>query len=295
MSAAALAGATAGVSVVLVVAGGRRIALAPRASRPAGAPARPALVERLELGRRISARVRRAGLPVGADVFVGLTALAAVLAGAVVLLVTRQPLLFAPAGAAAVGAAGGLLASADRRHADRVTRQLPGVARHLASAVGAGLSLRQALGRAAADAPEPAAEELRRVAGELALGARVEVALDGLARRAPSHDLRVMVAAILVQRRTGGNLTRALAQLADRLEERGRLARELQGATAQARMTAWLVAGLPAAGGAMAELAAPGTLARTLGQGPGLVLLALALCLYVAGVTAIRRIGRVEP
>jgi tight adherence protein B len=295
MSAVALAGATAGASVALLVTGARRLATAPRARPPLATGPRPARVERLASGRRLAERVRRAGLPVDADGFVGLTAAAATIASAAVLLVTRQPLLALPAAGAAVGAAAALLSSADRRHAEQVTRQLPAVARHLASAVGAGLSLRQALSRAAADAPEPAAAELRRVAAELALGTRVESALDGLAARAPSHDLRVMVAAILVQRRTGGNLTRALGQLADRLEERGRLARELRGATAQARMTAWLVAGLPAVGGAIAEIAAPGTLARALGQGPGLVLLGIATLLYAAGVAAIRRIGRVEP
>ncbi len=79
-----------------------------------------------------------------------------------------------------------------------------------------------------------------------------------------------MVTAILVQRRTGGNLARALAALSGRLEERAQLGRELQGATAQARMTAWLVAALPLGGGVLTELAAPGTLARTLGAGPGL-------------------------
>ena len=80
-----------------------------------------------------------------------------------------------------------------------------------------------------------------------------------------------MTTAILVQRRTGGNLALALGRLSDRLEERAQLARELRGATAQARMTAWLVAALPLAGGALTEMVAPGTLARDLGQGPGAV------------------------
>jgi tight adherence protein B len=104
-----------------------------------------------------------------------------------------------------------------------------------------------------------------------------------------------MVTAILVQLKTGGNLARALASLSERLDERGRLARELRGATAQARMTAWLVAALPLGAGAMAEIAAPGTLAHALGEGPGPMLLAVSAGLYGLGVLWIRRIGRVEP
>ena len=119
--------------------------------------------------------------------------------------------------------------------------------------------------------------------------------LESLAERVPARELRIMTTAILVQRRTGGNLALALGRLSDRLEERAQLARELRGATAQARMTAWLVAALPLAGGALTEAVAPGTLARDLGQGPGPYLLGAALLLYGVGIVLIRRVGRVEP
>ena len=193
-----------------------------------------------------------------------------------------------------VCAARAVLASADRRYVRRIAGQLPAIASALASAVSAGLSLRQALARAARDSPEPTRTELARVAGELALGSRLEESLDGLAERLPDPDLRIMVTAILVQRQTGGNLARALADLAERLDERVRLEREVRGATAQARMSAWLVVGLPAVAGVVIELAAPGALARALGQGIGLVLLCFSLALGVMGVILIRRLARVE-
>jgi tight adherence protein B len=291
MTASLGAAALAGLSAVLAVAGGRRIAA--RAAAAPRAVRRAARVERWAPGRALAARVHRCALPVGPDAFTALAALAMAGAAAACVAVLHLPVL-APGAAAGVALiAAAILASADRRHAERLEGQLPGVARQLSGAVGAGLSLAQALARAAADAPEPAGGELRRVADELALGARVEDALGALAERVSSHDLRVMVTAILVQRRSGGNMARALAGLADRLDDRARLSRELRGATAQARMTAWMVAALPVAGGAMAELAAPGTLARTLGGGMGPVLLAASASLYAVGAVWIRRIGRV--
>ena len=269
---------------------------APRARR-AGPPPRRARPAGVAAGGR-GARARgstRAGIPLGPDAFVALVAAAAAGAGALALVATRSPLAAPVAVAAVVAGAEGVVRSADRRHLARVEAQLPGVAQQLAAALQAGLSLRQALARAARDAPEPCRAELRRAVDELALGSRLETALEGLAARVPAHDLRIMVTAILVQRRTGGNLARALSALAARLEERGQLARELRGATAQARMTAWLVAALPLGAGVMAEIAAPGTLARVLGEGPGPPLLAASATLYGAGVLWIRRIGRVEP
>ncbi len=284
----------AGGSVVLLVAGVARLVSSPGAL-PAARPARPRPLASRPAGRRLGERLARAGIPVGPDAFVALVAAVAGACGALGAVVTRSPLGAGLAAGAALAIAASVVRSADRRHLARVTEQLPGVCQQLAAALQAGLSLRQALARAARDAPEPCREELARAVGELALGSRLESALEGLAARVPAHDLRIMVTAILVQRRTGGNLARALSGLAVRLEERGRLARELRGATAQARMTAWLVAALPLGAAVMTEMAAPGTLARVLGEGPGPPLLAVSAALYGAGVLWIRRIGRVEP
>ena len=269
----------------------RRLGAIPRNRGPR--PAGP--IGRRPVGRRLARRLERGGIGMGADAFVAATA-AGALAGAVLTVaVVRAPIAGALVGAGIVGAAATVVRSADRRRLTRVEAQLPGVAQQLAAALSAGLSLRQALTRAARDAPEPVRGELAAAVAELEMGTRLEAALEGLADRVPVHDLGIMVTAILVQRRTGGNLARALATLSGRLEERAQLARELRGATAQARMTAWLVAALPVGGGVMTEIAAPGTLARTLGEGPGPVILIAAGLLYAGGVIAIRRIGRVEP
>lgn len=287
--AAAAAAAVAGLAGLRAVLAGRR--------RRGPADPRPGRTPRIVRGTRrdrLEVRLRRGGLALSPDLFVlavGAAAAALSLAG---WWLVRSPVVVP----AAVGAAGlgtrALLASTDRRYLRRVAAQLPATSGALASSVSAGLSLRQAISRAARDAPEPIRGELGRVSDELALGARLEESLDALADRLPDPDLRIMVTAILVQRQTGGNLARALADLAERLDERVRLEREVRGATAQARMSAWLVAGLPAAGGAVIELAAPGALARALGQGIGLVILSLALALGVTGVLLIRRLARVE-
>jgi tight adherence protein B len=283
----------AGASLVLLGLGAKRIVPARAGRRDASRP--PGPLARSRAGRRLAARLARAGVAVGPEVAIGATAAAALLAALGAFAVMRTPVAAIAGAVAAVGAAAAYLRSADRRHLDRLEAQLPGVAQGLSASLGAGLSLRQALARAARDAPEPARAELRRCVAELELGGRIDDVLEALAARVPARELRIMTTAMLVQRRTGGNLALALGRLSDRLEERAQLARELRGATAQARMTAWLVAALPLAGGALTEMVAPGTLARDLGQGVGPYLLGAALVLYAAGVVLIRRVGRVDP
>lgn len=248
------------------------------------------LIGRTRWGRTLAAALDRAGVPVGPDTFVACVCLVAVAGGLAAWLVLRTPVVAISAAAAIVGTAWALITSADRRYLRRFAAQLPVVAQQLASAIGAGLSLRQAITRTAADAPEPAAAEFRRLATDLEFGARIDEALEATLARLPDQGLRAMVTAVLVQRVVGGNLGQALADLSQRLEERTALEREARSATAQARMSAWLVSGLPVAGGVLIEIAAPGTLARTLGRGLGLAIVAVAAGLQLIGVLLVRRI-----
>ncbi len=276
----------ASASAVSAVMGVRRLG---RVNAPRRLVARTGL-RRTRRGRELAAALGRAGVALGPEAFLACTALAAAAGGLATWLLLRTTLV-AVVTACAVGATGwSLVSSADRRYLQRFATQLPIVAQQLASGIGAGLSLRQAIARAATDAPEPAGTELRKLSADLDLGARIEDALEATMARLPDPGLRTMVIAVLVQRVVGGNLSQALADLSRRLDERAVLEREARSATTQARMSAWLVAGLPLAGGVLVEIAAPGTLARTLGQGPGLALVIVATALQIVGVLMIRRI-----
>jgi tight adherence protein B len=276
----------ASASAASAVAGVRRLASGPGPLTVPGSR----VLRRTRHGRALETALGRAGVGLGPEAFVVVTALGAAAVGLAAWFLLRTALVGIAAAGTVGGAAWALVSSADRRYLQRFAGQLPVVAQQLAGAIGAGLSLRQAITRAAADAPEPAASELRRLSADLDLGARIEAALEATADRLPDPGLRTMVVAVLVQRTVGGNLSQALADLSRRLEIRAALEREARSATAQARMSAWLVAGLPLAGGVLVELAAPGTLARTLGHGPGLALLVMATGLQIFGVILIRRI-----
>ncbi|MBL6633400.1 MAG: type II secretion system F family protein [Thermoleophilia bacterium] len=284
----------AACAAVAMVAGVRSVvAIRPARSTPWAWSSSAGLAMRLPGGGALSVRIRRAGLPVGPDAILLASAGAGVSAALVLLAVFRRPVV------ASLGLLVGLvvlrvaLSAADRRYMRRVGDAMPAVAQMLAGAVAAGLSLRQALIRAARDTPDPLGAELRQAASEMELGARVDDALAAMAARLPDPDLGLLVTAILVQRRTGGDLARALRDMSGRLEERARLARELRGATAQARATAWMVAALPVMGAALAEAAAPGLIARTASSPAGIAVLVASVGLQALGILIIRRIAAV--
>ena len=77
--------------------------------------------------------------------------------------------------------------------------------------------------------PEPLSGEFRRTFEEHNLGLPLDVALQGLAERIPLLDVHFFVSAVLLQKRTGGNLAEILDKLAyvirERFKLRGRIAR----------------------------------------------------------------------
>ena len=61
---------------------------------------------------------------------------------------------------------------------------------------------------------QPLSGEFRRVSDEHSLGLPLDAALLGLQARVPSLDVHFFVSAVLLQRRTGGNLAEVLEKLA---------------------------------------------------------------------------------
>jgi tight adherence protein B len=181
-----------------------------------------------------------------------------------------------------------------RRYLAELERDAPLVARALADALAGGHSIRGSIGEAARGLSGAAGTELTRAGEALALGEATEVALDRLRTRAPGGAYETMVAAMLLQREAGGDLSRLLRDLAENLEEALRLEGDARTATAQARFTGLVVAGLPLGAAALAELASPGYLAGLLRAPLSAWLLGCALAFQLIAMACINRLAKVK-
>jgi tight adherence protein B len=126
------------------------------------------------------------------------------------------------------------------------------------------------------------------------MGQPTEAALEALRLRCCSPAIEAIVAASLVQRRSGGNLGALLRRLARSFEDHQRLVDEVRVATAQARFTGVLVVVMPLCGAVLAELASPGLLASVADSALTAWLVGLALVLQAAAAVLIKRLGRVR-
>jgi tight adherence protein B len=114
--------------------------------------------------------------------------------------------------------------------------------------------------------------------------------VEALRRRAGSPAWDTLAAAILLQREAGGDLAGLLRHLAGSLEQAQRDEAQARTATAQARFTAWLVAGMPFGAAVLAEAGSPGFIAALVAQPLSAALAGAALALQLVAVVLIRRL-----
>ena len=132
-----------------------------------------------------------------------------------------------------------------RRNLD-FERELPGALKMLAGSLGAGLSFLQALHAYAEDGEGVSAQEFRRALGEIQLGVPIERALESVADRVKSEDLKWAVSAFAIQREVGGSLATILKSVAETIESRFELRREIKTLSAEGRISTYVLMALPA-------------------------------------------------
>lgn len=133
------------------------------------------------------------------------------------------------------------------RYIRSLNEQLVDVAMTMSNSLRAGLSLQQAIHTVAREIPPPAGHEFELLAQRLHLGASFESAAKNLMDRLPSQELKVLMTAILVQRRVGGNLAKALSETSHTIAERQKLNDEIRTMTAEARYSSLIIPFLPIA------------------------------------------------
>lgn len=181
-----------------------------------------------------------------------------------------------------------------RRRVSRFEDQLPDTLSILASSVRSGFSLFQALQLIAREAPEPCKTEFLRVVHQISLGAPMDDALGGLARRMPTEDVDILVTAISLQHQTGGNLAHVLDIVATTVRERHRVEREIRGLTGQQRFSAILLSCMPFLLAGVLFVISPTYIGRLFSWGWVLVMPVGAFISTIIGLLLMRRIASID-
>ncbi len=164
----------------------------------------------------------------------------------------------------------------------------------IAGALQAGLSLPQAVDTVVQEGSEPVAGEFRRAIIEQRLGVEIEDTLDTVADRMSSLDFKWVVMAVRIQREVGGNLSELLLTVAATLREREYLRRQVQVLSAEGRLSAWILGGLPPFFLAYLALARPDYLRPMIENPMGWIMIGFACVLMAVGTFWLKKAVKVE-
>ena len=141
---------------------------------------------------------------------------------------------------------------------------------------------------------EPLAGEYRRTFEEHNLGIPLDVALQKFAKRVPSLDVHFFVSAVLLQKRTGGNLAEILDKLAYIIRERFKLRGRIRAISAHGRMTGTALTMIPVGVGVLMFFANPDYVKFFFLDEVGHMMLGAAVLLQILGYLIIRKIVSIE-
>ena len=141
---------------------------------------------------------------------------------------------------------------------------------------------------------EPVAGEFRRTFEEHNLGLPMEVALQKLAQRVPSLDVHFFVSAVLLQKRTGGNLAEILDKLAYVIRERFKLRGRIRAVSAHGRMTATALSAIPVVVSILMFYTNPDYVKFFFTDDVGNIMMGAAIGLQLVGYLIMKKIVNIE-
>jgi tight adherence protein B len=176
----------------------------------------------------------------------------------------------------------------------KVEEQMPEALDVVKRALKAGHPFSQALKLVAEDMQDPIGHEFDLVFSEINYGGDLRTALLGLLERVPSVTVMALVTAVLVQKETGGNLAETFERIAVVIRGRFKLHRRVRTLTAEARLSAWVLALVPLVLFAAISITTPNYMPMLFKDPMGKNLIAGAIVLGIIGILWIRRILQIQ-
>ncbi len=187
-----------------------------------------------------------------------------------------------------------LVRSRTKKRISRINIQLVDLLQVVAGGLTAGQSFLQSVSAAAKEIGDPIGGELRLLLNEIELGATMEGAFERLRDRVRDEDLSLVIDAMLIQRRVGGNLAEVLTNISWTIRERIRIRGEVAALTGQAKMSGWVLGGLPVALALILSALNPDYMAPLFTTDTGHLLLAGGITSEVIGFALMRKIASVQ-
>jgi tight adherence protein B len=164
----------------------------------------------------------------------------------------------------------------------------------ISRALKAGHTFTTGLAMVAEEMPGPIGPEFKLLYDQQNYGMPLPDALKEFARRVWLLDARFFVTAVMIQRESGGNLSEILDNIATVIRDRFRVKRQIRVVSAHARMTGFVLMGVPPALAFMLFLLNPDHIRTLTGSPLGMRMIYAAIIMQVTGSLIIRKMVKLE-
>ena len=182
----------------------------------------------------------------------------------------------------------------DARRRRKFNEQLPEALATMSNALRAGFSLAQAFDSVVEVGEAPICEEFAILQQQLRIGMSFENALQSMSDRVGSDDLTLVTTAILISRRTGGNVTEIFDKISGTIRSRMKVERKVRTLTAQGRMQGIIVSAMPVFLGVVMTVLKPRMMIPFLLSFNGFVSILGTVVLITLGWLMIRKIIKID-
>ena len=182
----------------------------------------------------------------------------------------------------------------DRRRREKFNAQLPEALATMSNALRAGFSIAQAFDSVVEQGEKPMSEEFAILQPQLRVGMSFESALESMSERVGSDDLTLVTTAILISRKTGGNVTEIFDKISETIRGRMKIERKVKTLTAQGRLQGIIVSAMPILLGIAMCVLKPKLMIPFLTSMTGILCVAVMTVLIVLGWMMIRKIIKID-
>jgi tight adherence protein B len=182
----------------------------------------------------------------------------------------------------------------DNRRREKFNLQLPEALATMSNALRAGFSISQAFDCVVELGDKPICEEFQILQQQLRIGMSFEDALESMSSRVGSDDLTLVTTAILISRKTGGNVTEIFDKISDTIRGRQKIERKVKTLTAQGRIQGLVVSAMPVFLGIVMTILKPQMMIPFFTSLVGLGSIAAMIILITIGWLLIRKIIKID-
>ena len=174
----------------------------------------------------------------------------------------------------------------------KFAKQFPETVDQIVRLAGAGVPSIEALSVVTEDSSEPVKSVLTEVNRALEAGIDAETALRMTTERIRLAEFTMFAAVLRLQRRSGGGISKAFANLSETLRQRRKTELQAHAATAQTRLTIMVLTIMPIGVLLIQRITAPTSIEALFQTESGTILLRLGIGMIVTGLLVARWIGK---